>query len=167
MHRKASTAITKVVKPSTAEAAALARLFPSSSSPQVPKGFDPNKESVFSGLKKRKKAARMKPSKVVLTLLNNDGIFTPRGKGKKVLEAKQRIKRVEFHREMNSEAVKDGIASAYSHLDDFNYKILSHSQDGRLLEAEDQHPPGNKLIENAAKHHGNVYLRLCPDAVSR
>ncbi|KAF3980805.1 MAG: hypothetical protein HFP76_00190 [Methylococcales symbiont of Iophon sp. n. MRB-2018] len=152
------------MKPSRLEATALSKLFPSSqaSLPKLAANFDPGSDCVFAEQKKRKKSARVKPSKLNLAFLRARRVPTtiPRGKHRKDLVTNGRIRKVDFTREMSAQVVKNTIITAFSELQDFNssYNILSQSQDGRLTLADNQYPSGVQFVDKALKHRGNVYL---------
>lgn len=91
--------VARAMKPSKVEAAALSKLFPSTPSlPKVASSFDPSNELVFAAQKKRKKAARMKPSTLNLTLLRHGTTTIPRGKHRKELMESNRMQKVTFTR---------------------------------------------------------------------
>ena len=150
--------VAKVMKPSKAEASALSKLFPSTPSlPKVSSGFDPSSDVVFAAQKKRKKAARVKPSMVNLALLQAGTTTIPRGKHRKQLLESGRVKKVEFTREFSSQVVKNTILRAFSGLCS-SYSILTQSQDGRLTLSDNQYPTGEQFVANALRHRGNIYL---------
>ena len=149
------------MKSSKVEAASLSKLFPSSPSlPKFESNFDPGGDCVFSAQKQKKKAARVKASKLTLTLLHGSAGTIPRGKHRKTLQTSERIQKVDFTREMSAQVVKNKIIAAFSGQKDFNsaYSLLTQSQDGRLSTADNQYPTGQQFVENALKHRGNVYL---------
>ena len=152
--------VTKVLKPSKAEASALSKLFPSTPPlPKVPSGFDPSRDLVCAAQKKKKKAVRVKPSSLNLAL-HVGTTAIPRGKHRKKLLESNRIQKVEFTRYMSAQIVKNKIVAAFSSQENFcgAYTLLSQSQDGRLTLAENQYPTGQQFVNNALKHRGNVYL---------
>ena len=149
--------------PTPFETAAQGTIFPATSSSKlhVPTAFNPNEECVFSSQKKRKKVARIKPSRLSLTLITGKESSIPRGKHRKSLETRGRIKKVEFTREVSAQAVKNKIVATFREQEDFQslaYRHLCQSQDGKLSTADNQFPSGKDFVENALKHRGNVYL---------
>ena len=160
-HQEATKVLSSVKRPTQFETAVLGDVFQvSSSSSKLPSTFDPTRECVFAEQKRKKKCARVKPSKLTLTLLTSKESSIPRGKHRKALETKGRIQKVEFSRDMSAATVKNLIIRAFCHQEDFNftYRLLCQSQDGKLSTNSVQFPSGDQFVEGALKHRGNVYL---------
>ncbi len=159
-HQSTISKVSRVMKPSKAESAALGKLFPTSSSfSKLSSGFDPGSDLVFAAQKRRKKAARVKPSMLNLALLSVGTTSIPRGKHRKDLLARDQVRKVEFTREMSVQVVRNKIISTFSGQNPFTgYHLLSQGQDGRLTVSDNQCPTGEQFVEEALKHRGNVYL---------
>ena len=159
-HQQATKALLHLKKPTRLEAAALGSIFQTTSSKRIPLTFDPSRDCVFASQKKKKKSARIKPSKLTLVLLTGKESTIPRGRHRKLLETRGRIVKVEFSREMSTQEVKNRIISTFRQQEDFNvaYRILCQGQDGKLSSSPVQSPNGDMFVENALKHRGNVYL---------
>jgi hypothetical protein len=91
------------MKPTKSEAAALGKLFPTTTAAGLDPGacFDSG-SFVFSQQKRKKKKSRIKPSKLILTLLATGSSTIPRGKQRKSLEESGQMVKIEFSREMSN-----------------------------------------------------------------
>ena len=153
----------KVVKPSGTDTKVLRQLFPSSSSyvkkRPFSKVFNPASECVAMPQQKKKKAFRMKPSKVQLIMVNNPDQGIPRGKSRRELVAEERIKKIDFRRNMSSLEVKNIIVQGFKHLPAFTgFTLLEADQQGKLHSSGNQQPDGEYIIESARRRSGPVYL---------
>ena len=72
------------------------------------------------------------------------------------------MKTVEFSREMSSQVVRNKIITAFAEQKDFHstYSLLSQSQSGGLMVADNQYPTGEQFVGGALKHRGECV----PDA---
>ena len=110
-HVRAKSIISKVKKPTEAEAKALARIFPSSSKPRaIEKAFDPAAECVVSGQQKKKKAAirpKQRTISISVVMMKKYSSIVPKGKERHNLAAEGRILNMKLTRGMSAKEVKD------------------------------------------------------------
>lgn len=116
-HVRAESIISKVKKPTEAEAKALAKLFPSSAKPKVvAKAFDPAVECVVQGNRRRKKAA-IKPKQrtvsVSVVIMKKYSSTLPKGKERHNLESEGRILNMKVTRGMSAKEIRDKISKAF------------------------------------------------------
>ena len=121
-------------KPDEAHASAFRRLFPSSTS--VPRkhcstAFDPMQDCVFLSEKKKKKAARNKPTRNFIIV----GRGVSRGNYKQQLVREERMVKAEVHRAMKWDRVKSTVLTAITHLNVTDFKVLECVNGQKLVEA--------------------------------
>ena len=144
-------------KPDEAHASALRRLFPSSTS--VPRkrcstAFDPMQDCVFLSEKKKKKAARKKPTRISIIVVKDIGRGVPRGNYKQQLVREERVVKAEVHRAMKWDQVKSTILTAITHLNITDFKVLECVNGQKLVEAENASPDGNAIVESTSRRKG-------------
>lgn len=149
-------------KPSQEHASIMRDLFPSSSSaPKRPKlsAFDPSQPCVALPQKKKKKAARCKPSKVTVVLVEDYGKGVPRGKYRTILQKSGRIAKLEFTRTMSSRQVQSVIARGFKQLSLSGVTFLKCSEESTTCLVPDtcQDKDGVSLIDDAQSRKGIVY----------
>ena len=103
---KAATGIlSKVKKPTEAEAKAISQMF-SSTKNEKKRPFDPLADSVVEPQKKKKKKAipskKSKPTNLKVFMLDKQQRKVPKGEARKQLERKDRVQVVKIYREMDS-----------------------------------------------------------------
>lgn len=101
----------------------------------------------------------MKPSQVQVLMLEDPDRGIPRGKFRKEITANERIKKLEFRRNMSSSEVKNVVLRGFQHLPSLvGFTLLEADHHGRLHVSENQNPDGQYIIESARRRHGPVYL---------
>ena len=133
--------MSKVKKPSEAEAKAISKMF---SSKQVKKRpFDPLSESVSASQQKKKKKAvplkKSKPSNVKVFMLDKHQRIVPKGDTRKRLEKKDRVQVIKIYREMDADDLKETILNAFKWVR--SYVFLTCESGGHtLMESDEQGP---------------------------
>ena len=150
-HDRAESIISKVKKPSEAEAKASAKFFPSSTKPKViAQSFDPAAESIVSSQQKKKAAIRPKQSVSVVMMKKYSTI--PKGKERHSLATEGRILSMKVTRGMSAKEVKDKISKAF---EVSNYTVLECDGNGHsLIKCSDQDIDGDAV----AQRRGYLYL---------
>ena len=149
--------VSKVAKPSEAEAKALAKFFPSASSCVVPtKKFDASADCVVLGAQKRKKAAikgkSERPVTVSVMMMKKYCPVIPKGKVRKRLASEGRMQNLKVTRNMNAKAIREKILRGFGVLD---YTVLGCDSTGHnLLKSCDQDLDGELVIQR----RGCLYL---------
>ena len=137
--------LSKVSKPSEAEANALASFFPS----QKPvKTFDPRAESVVTANQKKKKAA-IKPfkkcSSVSVMMMKDYSSRVPKGKAREKLLAEGRIQSIKINRQMKPEEVKKLILEVFGIA---HYTVLHCDGVSKyLMKCSEQNIDGNDAVD--------------------
>ena len=107
----------------------MAALFPSSSStpkrPRLSNAFDPTLQCVALHQKQKKKAVRVKATKITIVLVKSTAGSVPRGKHRKLLQERKRIEKLEIYRTMSASEVRDAILGAFAHLPLKSFVYLS------------------------------------------
>ena len=111
--------LSKVTKPTAAEAKALAMFFPSASNPSTTKGdekplsFDPSESCVVLNQQKRKKAAlKLKNQRLVnvsVAMLKKYSPIVPKGKVRQRLASEQKILNMKFSCDMTADDVEQDL----------------------------------------------------------
>jgi hypothetical protein len=162
-HDRAESIISKVKKPSEAEAKALAKFFPSSTKPKaVTQAFDPSAESVVSSQQKKKKAAirpKQRTVSVSVVMMKKYSSTIPKGKERQSLASEGRILNMKVTRGMSAKEIKDKISKAFEVQ---NYTVLECDGNGHsLIKCCDQEIDGDAV----AQRRGCLYLcetfRVC------
>ena len=151
----ASKVCSNVKNPSQKHRAAMAQLFPSSSTPKRPRisaAFDPTWQCVAFNQQSKKKAARVKPSKVKVMLVPNGSKSVPRGTHQLKLDEKK----VEIFRTMSALEAKKAIVKAFTSqkLSSFIYLKVDNAQ--RFTKDITQDKDGNTLANIG--RNGTVYI---------
>lgn len=114
----AESVISRIKKPTQAEAKALARYFPSTStststtcSTVRKRPFDPAAESVALPMQKKKKRAvkRPRPANISVIMMKEFSSIIPKGKVRQKLSSKGRILSVSFSRDMSKREMRNKI----------------------------------------------------------
>ena len=136
---------------------AMRKLFPASSVGVKRKTpiFDPTSECVFAVQQKRKKAARLKPTNITLTLIDNVSKGVPRGKYKTELKDKDMCIKVPLFRTLSGQQVRTAFLKELLPKNVLDYKLLQ-CVGQQLVESLDQVPSGGDIIDSALKRKGNV-----------
>ena len=155
--KQAGLVCQKMNKPSAAHAKVLRGMFPSSSGSKkrTSTAFDPTDDCVFLDQKRKKKAARSKMTKISIFVLEDHSRGVPRGAARKRMIDNHRVVKVDIQRNMSPKQVKSLILREIEHLDIDTYTILE-CVGSRLIEAVNQMPNGDDLIEDAVKRKGAV-----------
>ena len=118
--------------------------------------FDPTSECAFATQQKRKKAARVKPTNITLTIIKNVSKGVPRGKYKTELMDKKMCIKIPLFRNMSGQQVRTALLEKLLTVDDIvDYKLLQCSGQ-QLMHALDQLPSGSDIIDSAMKRKGNI-----------
>ena len=130
--------LSRVKKPSEAEAAALAKCFPSTSGPR--KQFDPAEESVVKQNQNKKKwgIKSSKPSKVEVVMFE-EFQDVPKGEARKKLKRKGRICDVQLTRAMSALQVENRIKKAFKHIPVMSFVVLETDSTGHFLNHSTTH----------------------------
>lgn len=146
---------TRVKKLNQVDAASLRQLFPASSSTprKRPSTFDPTRECVALAQKKKKKAARVKPSKLTIIALREQDVKrgVPRGKYRQSLATEDRVQKLEFHRNMTPLEVQNILIRGFQSIKLGQYRVLTVDSTGLLVDNDNQSPGGDALISDAQK----------------
>ena len=130
------------------------------------KAFDPSTECVALPQQKRKKAFKTKPSNIQLVMVLDPSSGVPKGKSRKILEKQERVRKVEFRREMSFYEVQNCIFQGFSHLQNLvGFTFLEADQGGKLHPSKNQEPDGEYMIVDARRRCGPIYLH--PNLVSK
>lgn len=146
-NEKAATLLGGIKRPTEKQALALNKLFPSTS-----RKFNPRAECVAKAAHAKKKKFTIAPklASVTVFLMKNYQTRIPRGECRQDLFDRERVKKVELHRQMSPEQVKRVI------LDSFGCKgfsVLDYAKGGYLLKTSDE------LSANTAiDRRGALYL---------
>ena len=138
------------------------QLFPSSSSlpkrPRLSEAFDPTHPCVALQQKNKKKAARAKPSKISVIVVQDASKGIPKGQYRKNLQQSKCIDKVELTRSMSASQVKNAIITLFSHLPlkAFTYLVLTDKS--TLSINPDQEQDGDKIITTFHSTRGTLYL---------
>ena len=122
--------------------------------------FDPLEELVVQGQKQKKKATgqRLKPRTILTVMMPEILERVPQKAARKKLKDSNRIKKLEFRRNMTPLQVQNTIVRGFRHLGNIiGYTLVSGNQSGYLLRAADQKPDGNTLIDVV----GQASLYIC------
>ena len=162
MRQKSNALCKATAKPSSTDARVLSQLFPSSSSRPMKrssqKAFDPSAECVAYQQQKKKKAFKSKPSNVIVILVSDPSVV-PRGKSRKKLEHDERVKKIEFRREMLSFEVKNLVLRGFKHIENLvGFTLLEADQGGKLHPSGNQAPNGEYIIVDARRKNGPIYI---------
>ena len=148
--QKAQSIISRVKCPS--ETTVLGSLFPATRKRH--ESFDPTAECI----QKKKKAVircHNKPSNITVVLLKEFSSIVPKGKRRKVLASRGRMKQVRFLRLMSPLEVKNAILRIFKDLNVTSFIVLDMAESGRtLVQAENQNIDG----ESAVNRRGCLYL---------
>ena len=158
--------LTKIGKPTEAEAHVLASLFPSSSRPPkrtYSQAFDPLADCVASSQKQKKKAARIKPRKILVVLMLEETTVLPRFSKRRALRKAGCIKQLEFMRNMSSQQVKNviirGFPEKFSQKENAKITFLRpEPKSHTLTKIERKDLDGEDTFELAGQ--GSLYIRL-------
>lgn len=133
------------------------KLFPASSSVKRKcPPFDPTSECVFATQQKQKKAARIKPTNITLTIVKNVSRGVPRGKYKTELRENKMCVKVPLVRSMSGHQVRSAFLEKLLTVENIlDYKLMQCAGQ-QLVEAIDQMPCGSDIIDSALKRKGNV-----------
>ncbi len=109
----------------------------------------------------KKKAVRCKPSIITLILTEDKRRIVPKGKYRKTLQDKGRIKKAEFRRDMTSLQVKTQIKTAFSDLSLLNPLFLTCEEGSTLCLVFDgnQNPNGNQLVDSVQSRKRHIVHR--------
>ena len=148
----------RVGKPTQEHAGILRGLFPSSSAPKRPRlsAFDPTRPCVALPQKQKKKAARSKPSKVSVILVQDCTKGVPKGNYRKQLQKLGRIAKLEFVRTMSAREVQSAIYRGFHHLSPSGVTFLKCGN-GNLVPDTCQVKDGASLIETSQARKGIIY----------
>ena len=153
----AETIISRVKKPTEAEAKVLASYFPSTSAPrkrEYPR-FDPSAQSIVLPMQKKKKAAitkRERPSNITVVMMKEYCTSIPKGKVRQKLAAKGRILSVRFSRSMSCQEVTNQIIRTFKVA---KFVLLECDSTGHnLIRCADQSLDGEKTVDRK----GALYL---------
>ncbi len=150
--------VSKVAKPSEAEAKALAKFFPSASSCVMPtKKFDASADCVVLRAQKQKKAAikgqSERPVTVSIVMMRKYCPVIPKGKVRKRLASEGRMQNLKVTRSMNAKPIREKILHGFGVLD---YTVLECDSTGHtLLKSCDQDNIDGEL---AIQRRGCLYL---------
>lgn len=145
--------LSKVSKPSAAEANALASFFPAK---KPVKAFNPRVESVVAVNQKKKKAG-IKPSKkrssvTVMMMMKEYSSKLPKGTPKEELLAQGRIQSIKVNRQMKPDEVKRLILKAFGVT---HYTVLHCDGVSKyLMKSSEQNIDGNGMVDR----RGCLYL---------
>lgn len=138
------------------------QLFPSSSSlpkrPRLSEAFDPTHPCIALQQKNKKKAARIKPSKISVIVVQDTSKGIPKGKYRKNLQKSECIGKVELTRSMSASQVKNAIIRSFSHLPLEAFTYLVHTEKSTLSINPDQDQDGDKIITTFHSTKGTLYL---------
>lgn len=149
--------LSRVKKPSEAEAAALSKCFASNSSGPDSKSFDPLQVSTVKRNQEKKKRAikNAKPSKVEVIMLREFQGDVPKGEARKKIRKKGRISEVQIMRTMSALQVENCIKRAFKHLSVASFVVLDADPTGHFLsQSVCQQIDGQKTISR----RGALYL---------
>ena len=139
----------------------MAALFPSSSStpkhPRLSNVFDPTLQCVAFHQKQKKKAARIKATKVTVMLVNSNANSVPRGKHRKALLDNKSIEKLEVYRTMSSADVRDAILGAFGHRNLKHFVYLCVDPTHRFTLDSVQDKDGNCIADAGGK--ATVYIK--------
>ncbi len=130
----------------------------SSKRPKLSSAFDPTQPCVASKQQQKKKAVRCKPSIITLILTEDKRRIVPKGKYRKTLQDKGRIKKAEFRRDMTSLQVKDQIKTAFSDLSNPLFLTCEEGSTLCLVFDGNQNPDGNQLVDSVQSRKGTLYI---------
>ena len=141
------------------------QLFPSSSSlpkrPRLSEAFDPTQPCIALQQKSKKKAARVKPSKVSVVVVQDVSKGVPKGKYYKELKQSECVGKVELTRVMSVTQVKSAITRTFSHLPLEAFTYLECTNKVILSINPDQNQDGNKIITSSQTSKGPLYVLRC------
>ena len=115
---------------------------------------------MFVSEKKKKKAARCKPTQISIVVIKDKERGVPRGNYKQQLIEKQRVVKTEIYRAMNSDQVKSTILKAITHLNVAEFIVLECVNGQKLVEAENDSPDGNAVVESISRRKGGTFYIL-------
>ncbi len=147
--------LSRVKKPSEAEAVALSKCFPGGKSSDTSKVFSTSKvfnPSVDYHGKKQKRVK--KPSKVEVVMLKEFQGWIPKGEARKRLRRKGRVSDVSFTRSMTNIQVENFIKRAFKHLDIDQFSVLETDASGHFLSHSTQKIDGQGVVSR----RGALYL---------
>ena len=115
---------------------------------------------MFVSEKKKKKAARCKPTQIAIVVIKDKERGVPRGNYKQQLLREQRIVKTKIYRAMNSDQVKSAILKAITHLNVAEFIVLECVNGQKLVEAENDSPDGNAVVESISRRKGRTFYIL-------
>ena len=115
---------------------------------------------MFVSEKKKKKAVRCKPTQISIVVIKDKERGVPRGNYKQQLIEKQRVVKTEIYRAMNSDQVKSTILKAITHLNVAEFIVLECVNGQKLVEAENDSPDGNAVVESISRRKGGTFYIL-------
>ena len=148
--------MSRVKKPSEAEASALSKCFPSGSGGDK-KAFDPNAECVVKGKQAKKKKSiptKSKPSNVDVVLLQKYQEDVPKGAARNKLKKCGRIQQIKLTRAMTATDVEKIIKRAFKHLGLKKFMSLGVDTTGHYLSRSTGELDGQQAISR----RGALYL---------
>lgn len=165
--KTASSILSRVKKPTEAEARAISQYFSTAPNREKKRPFDPLADSVVEPQKKKKKRAipthvkkavpvkRGKPTNVKVFMLDNKQRKVPKGEERKRLEKRDQVQTVKIYREMNSDEVKEAILNTFKWVR--SYTILACQSGGHsLVVSDNQDLNGEEMV----KRRGPLYLAI-------
>lgn len=131
-NEKAAALLANVRKPTEKQALALNKLFPTTSGK-----FNPRSECVAKTAHAKKKKFTIAPklASVTVILLKKYQTRVPRGECRQDLFQKNRVKKVELHRQMSPGDVKHSILKSFGCRD---FEVLDCAKGGYLLKSSDE-----------------------------
>ena len=165
--KTASSILSRVKKPTEAEARAISQYFSTAPNKEKKRPFDPLADSVVEPQKKKKKRAipthvkkaipmkRGKAMNVKVFMLDKNQRKVPKGEDRKRLERRDHVQTVKIYRDMNSDELKEAILNIFKWV--HSYTVLGCQSGGHLLVVND-----NQLLsgEDVAKRRGPLYLAI-------
>ena len=147
-HERAESIISKVKKPSEAEAKALARIFPSTKPKAYEKAFDPAAECVVLEQQKKKKATirpKQRTISVSVIMMSNYCSTVTKGKERHKLAAEGRMLNMKVTRGMSAKEVKNKISTAFDVAD---FTVLECDKNSHsLIKCCDQEVDGDAIAQ--------------------
>ena len=148
--------ISRVKKPTQAEAKVLSTYFPSTNAARKRDiaRFDPAAESIVLPLQKKKKAAtkRERPSNIITIMMKEYSPSIPKGKVRQKLASQGRILSVRFSRSMSAQEVSNQLIRTFKVA---SFVVLDCDSTGHsLVRCADQLLDGEKAVDRK----GALYL---------
>ena len=148
--------LSRVKKPSEAEAASLSKCFPSGSGGDK-RAFNPNAECVVKGKQVKKKKTiptKSKPSTVEVVLLQNYQEDVPKGAARNKLKKCGRVQQVKLTRVMAVADVERVIKRAFKHVALKQFMPLEVDTTGHYLSRSEEDLDGQQAINR----RGALYI---------